>query len=127
MFTNWTDWATDPAFSPTETQQENASRFSDYVLKIKCDLSVEGNACGMKSNADGVIMIASNTNGEISAVTPTSDAESNTYVMEQEQYVIWKNEGTPEQNLVETSYLIENTVYADTFFQFFYCGGSRDH
>ena len=54
------------------------------MLKIKCDLSVAGNACGMKSNADGVIMIVSNADGEIEAVTPTSGAVSNTYVMEQE-------------------------------------------
>ena len=126
-FNNWTDWANDSAFSQTETQKENASRFSDYVLKIKCELSVEGNACGMKSNADGTIMIASNSAGEVDSVSSTAEAESITYVLMQEEYVIWKNEGTPTQNLADTSYLVENNVYADTFFQFFYCGGSRDH
>ena len=81
----------------------------------------------MKSNAEGTIMIVSNTDGEISAVSSTADAVSNTYTMLQEEYVLWKNEGTPSTNLADTSYLIENDVYNDTFFQFFYCGGSRDH
>ena len=115
------------SLSLTETQQENAARFSDYVLKIECELSAEGNACGLKSSADGAIMIASNAVGEIDSVSSTSETESITYVLLEEDYESWKNEGRPSQNLADTSYLIENTVYANKFFEFFYCGGSRDH
>ena len=47
--------------------------------------------------------------------------------MLQEEYVTWKNNGTPTTNLADSGYLVENDDYGDTFFQFFYCGGSRDH
>ena len=81
----------------------------------------------MKSDGHGAIMIVSNADGGIDSVEDTVDAVSNTYTMGQEDYVTWKNLGAPETNLVDSGYLVENTIYADPFFQFFYCGGSRDH
>ena len=37
-FFTWTDWVNDPINSPTNTQQNNAANYSNYVLKLKCEL-----------------------------------------------------------------------------------------
>ena len=54
-------------------------------------------------------------------------ALSNTYVMTDDEYIAWFNSGTPDTNLYETTYLVENDVYNDPYFQFFYCGGTLEH
>ena len=64
-FDNWADWVNDSVSSPTQKNRDNASTYTNYVLKIYCMLSQEHNACGFKSSDHGAIMIASNTAGEI--------------------------------------------------------------
>ena len=80
-FDNWTDWVNDSVNSPTQKNLDNASTFSNYVLKIKCNLVAVNHACGFASSDKGAILIESNTAGEIAAVATTSTADSNTYTM----------------------------------------------
>ena len=80
-FDNWTDWVNDSLNSPAQRELDNAAIFSNYVLKLKCELNVWYNACGIKSSAKGAFLIESNEVGEISAVEDTSTVVSNTYVM----------------------------------------------
>ena len=47
--------------------------------------------------------------------------------MTDDEYIAWFNSGTPDTNLYETTYLVENDVYNDPYFQFFYCGGTLEH
>ena len=66
-FETWTDWVNDPAQSPTANDLANASTYSNYVLKLSCDLfntdsaSSMNNACGFKHATDGAILIESRT------------------------------------------------------------------
>ena len=46
IFANWTDWVNDTASSPNAQQRDNASKYSSYVMKIKCVLAAVNNACG---------------------------------------------------------------------------------
>ena len=80
-FDNWTDWVNDSVNSPTQKNLDNASTFSNYVLKWKCELNKENQACGFKDENNGAIFINSNTAGEIAAVEDTRDVVSNTFVM----------------------------------------------
>ena len=59
------------------------------------------------------------------AVTPTTTVESNTYTFTNAEYTTWANNGSPTANLSSTN-LRANTSVNDPFFEFFYCGGSRD-
>ena len=85
-FYNWTDWVNDASNSPNAKQLSNAATYSNYAWKFDCTLSVVDNACGFWHPDHGAVFLRSNTLGEISAVADTSTAESNTYVMNKEQY-----------------------------------------
>ena len=64
-YDNWADWVNDSVSSPTQKNRDNASTYTNYVLKIYCKLSAVNNACGFNSAEHGAIMIASNAEGEI--------------------------------------------------------------
>ena len=61
----------------------------------------------------------------------TRDVVSNTYIFTKSQYSTWAT--TPETAADLSSVAstdideVENTSEADPYFNFFYCGGSRDH
>ena len=76
-------------------------------------------------------MISSDTaNGEI--VSAASDAKtvvSNTYSMTAAQYTAWAltTDTLPVAAAANKMTHLTNTSINDPYFQFFYCGGSRDH
>ena len=123
QYLSWTTWVNDSANKPTNTQKSNAAIYSGYVLKLHCQLVKANNACGLKHKDHGAIMIGSTSTGEIVAPSDTSLVESNTYVFKNADYTTWK--ATP-QNLPADKQ-IKNVSTAEVFFNFFYCGGSRDH
>ena len=61
--------------------------------------------------------------GSIAATSAVSTVVSNTYKMKKEVITAWL---TTPVTLSSTN-AIPNTSVADPYFQFFYCGGSRDH
>ena len=54
----------------------------------------------------------------------TDQIVSNTYFMKKADYTAWL---ASPVNLSTTAFGVQNTSTADPYFQFFYCGGSRDH
>ena len=95
------------------------------MIKFYCQLAKQNNACGIQHPSHGAIMIASDAaDGAIAANADTTQVTSNTYVMKKTEIEAWL---TNSLNLSSTSYAVPNTSIADPFFQFFYCGGSRDH
>ena len=77
------------------------------------------------------MIMSPNTDGEIVAVTDTRDVVSNTYVFTKAQYTTWSETPTSAADLSSVASTavdyVENTSEADPYFNFFYCGGSRDH
>ena len=125
-FENWTDWVNDSVNKPTNTQKANAAAYSSYVLKFYCQLARQHNACGFKHAEHGAIFISSDdAAGQIVAEEGKTDQiVSNTYVMKKAEYTAWL---ASPANLSTTAFGVLNTSTADPYFQFFYCGGSRDH
>lgn len=126
-FANWTDWVLDTVNSPNNNQKQNATLYSNYVLKIKCVMAAN-NACGLVSKEHGAIMISGgigSTLGAITATTDSSTVESNTVVVNKAAYAAWS--ASPAVLTSSSSGALANTSVADPFFQFFYCGGSRDY
>ena len=72
-------------------------------------------------------MIASNAEGEIQAEADTRTVASNTYIFTKSQYTAWKDGAATNLADVTDVTMVQNTSEADPFFNFFYCGGSRDH
>ena len=125
-FDNWTDWVNDANNSPSYNMQQNAANYHNYVLKLYCELQQQDNACGLESKDKGAYMISStNAAGEIPAVSDTSTAESNTYSMTAAQTTTYVGAAS-NLDAAEATFR-SNTSINDPFFQFFYCGGSRDH
>ena len=70
-------------------------------------------------------MIGSDSaDGSITAPSDTTQVTSNTYALKSSEISSWIGNATV---LSGTSYLVPNTSVSDPYFQFFYCGGSRDH
>ena len=67
-------------------------------------------------------MISANVSGEVAAVTDMTTAESITYAYLAADYTTWK--ASPAA--LASANLLLNTSINDPYFQFFYCGGSRD-
>ena len=125
-FENWKDWVTDSINSPTATEKENATKYSNYVLKFKCQLAQQQNSCGLKHPTHGGFLINSDAaDGSIAATTSKSSVVSNTYVMKKADLNTWID--SPSNLVTTDSSYVANTSIADPYFQFFYCGGSRDH
>jgi len=95
-------------------------------MKIKCKLVAENNACGWLSSDKGAIMIESNTAGEIVANADTRTVASNTYTFTKANWTLWKG-NKANLNAGAPATAVQNTSEADPFFNYFYCGGSRDH
>ena len=126
-FENWTDWVDDSLNSPSNKMSQNAANYSNYVWKLKCTLAQENNACGFKHSSHGAIMIGANASGSISAVADTTTAESNTFTFTNSEYSTWKAGSTDLAAYSGDGFsAVNNDSEHDTFFQFFYCGGSRD-
>ena len=124
-FENWKDWVLDSSNKPTQTEKDNASKFENYVLKFRCELAKQYNACGLRHPTHGAFMLGSDTaDGSITAPSDTTTVVSNTYAMKASEITAWIGTAVILSN---TSYLVPNTSVADPYFQFFYCGGSRDH
>ncbi len=65
-FATFVDWVNDPTSQTSANEKFNASKFSNYVLKLRCKLSKQGEACGIKHPTHGAFMISSDTaNGSI--------------------------------------------------------------
>ena len=64
------------------------------------------------------------TAGEIVATSSIASTTSNTYKLKATDITAWL---TTPVALSGTAFGIPNTSIADPYFQFFYCGGSRDH
>ena len=133
-FETWTDWVNDPAQSPTANDLSNASNYSNYVLKISCNLfntdssSSMNNACGFRHSEHGAILIESRAAdaGQIQSNDDPTLVTSNTYAFTKDE---WATVNT-STSVFETDFVsnyVGNTSQADPFFQFFYCGGSVDH
>ena len=75
-------------------------------------------------------MIEANAEGEIESVSDTSTVVSNTYVFKKAEYTTWFNLADDARTWLATSTTeveaVQNTSEADPFFNYFYCGGSRD-
>ena len=144
-FENWTDWVNDSLNSPTNRESQNAADFTNYVLKFKCKITGDatttsvnmGRACCIKSSAKGALCIVANEDGAIDAVADTTTAESNTYALIETEWddfvalsdanrILSPNASATDTVDNEALYLVQNNSENDTFFQFFYCGGSRD-
>ena len=125
QFDNWKDWVVDAANKPSSLEKDNASKYENYVIKFYCQLAKQHNACGLQHSTHGAVFISSDAaDGSIAANSDTSQVTSNTYVMKKTEVEAWIASAV---NLSSTSYAVPNTSIADPFFQFFYCGGSRDH
>ena len=125
---NWFDWVRDSSNSPNANAKSNAADYSNYVLKIRCELAQQNNACGFLSGSNGAVMIASDSaTGEIvAAANDATTIVSNTYVLKKAEWDTWV--AGPEFPIFSTTtYGTPNTSINDPYFQFFYCGGSRDH
>ena len=46
-FDNWRDWVNDSANTPTQIQKDNASKYTNYVIKFYCQLEKQYNVCGL--------------------------------------------------------------------------------
>ena len=61
----------------------------------------------------------------------TRDVVSNTYIFTKSQYTLWAADPSAAADLSSVASTaideVENTSEADPYFNFFYCGGSRDH
>ena len=61
----------------------------------------------------------------------TRDVVSNTYIFTKSQYTAWAADPSAAADLSSVASTaideVENTSEADPYFNFFYCGGSRDH
>ena len=61
----------------------------------------------------------------------TRDVVSNTYIFTKSQYTDWASDPSAAADLSSVASTaideVENTSEADPYFNFFYCGGSRDH
>ena len=150
-FANWTDWVNDSSNSPNFNQKQNASKYENYVWKMECELVQVNNACGFLHPKHGAYWILANKEGEIAAVADVSTAVSNTVTMTKAQYDIWngqykaatvdvkevirpkldgncsvKSADGKTTTTVACANVVSNTSIADPYFQFFYCGGSRD-
>jgi len=123
---NWFDWVRDSSNKPNANAKLNAANYSNYVLKIRCELAQQNNACGFLSGSNGAVMIASDSStGEIvAAANDAATIVSNTYVMKKAEWDTWL---TTFPIFSGTTFGTANTSVNDPYFQFFYCGGSRDH
>lgn len=88
-FDNWTDWVNDSVNSPTQKNLDNASTYTNYVMKLKCKLVAANNACGFVSKDKGGIFIESNAEGEIVANADTRLVASNTFTFTHTQFGEW--------------------------------------
>lgn len=95
------------------------------MIKLRCELAKQNNACGLRHPTHGAFMIGSDSaDGSITAPSDTTQVTSNTYALKSSEISSWIGNAV---TLSGTSFLVPNTSVADPYFQFFYCGGSRDH
>ena len=96
-----------------------------------------GRACCIASSNKGALCIVANDDGAIDAVSDTTTAESNTYALTESEWadfialadadrVLPPHADATDGTDNEALYLVNNNSENDSFFQFFYCGGSRD-
>ena len=95
-FDNWTVWANDRNSDAPNSVKESAIHYSNYVMKLECELAKQDNACGFLHLDHGAIMIAADDlDGTMVAPEDYATTVSNTYKMKAEQYDKWIEDGFP--------------------------------
>ena len=106
----------------------NAAVFTNYMLKLECDLTAENDACCIFSaSKGGFCVLDNNAKGEILASDDhVNGVVANTATFTKAEFEAWDT-GSREAVEASDATIINNNSVNDPFFQFFYCGGSRDH
>ena len=122
QFSTWQDWVNDSANSPSANELSNAAVFSNYALKLKCTVEADNDACCIKHASKGAFCIHANS-ADIAASNDPTAVASNTASFTAEEWTTWSG---ATATLEGGDYDVSNTSINDPFFEFFYCGGSRD-
>lgn len=97
-FNSWVDWVNDSSSSPTNKQKANASDFSNAVIKIRCKLAAENDACGLATTDMGAYTIVADSTGSVASALSTVAADpqqtSITYSMTKAQFSAFETDNS---------------------------------
>ena len=124
-FNDWAAWATDSTNAVTDNKKTNATFYSSYVLKMRCNILAFNSAANKQATNAGEnsgCCFKNDTWGAVCVMGAATGATYKTYVMKAAQYTTFSTSET----LAADTLAIDNSQN-DPYFELFACPGSVDY